>query len=191
VANAVGYSYADTPNRVVAYLIDAIILAALVFLAVAAVSVVFGPAIHFSTADGEVWVDERRVIVDALVSIAVNGIYFVGSWRKLRGSPGQRLLGVQIGKPDGGVVTTRQAVFRWILLSGPFLGAAILATWLPALGPLFMLAALTWYVVLLVTTARSQRRQGLHDRYAHTAVVKATNDLAWSGPGTWENAGVR
>jgi N-acetyl-gamma-glutamylphosphate reductase len=40
-------------------------------------------------------------------------------------------------------------------------------------GALLLLASLIWTIALLVTTAQSPTKQGLHDQFAKTVVVKA------------------
>ena len=39
------------------------------------------------------------------------------------------------------------------------------------------LLGLVWLIALLVTTAQSPTKQGLHDRYARTMVVKAARSV--------------
>jgi uncharacterized RDD family membrane protein YckC len=34
-----------------------------------------------------------------------------------------------------------------------------------------------WFIVLLVTTAQSPTKQGIHDKYARTMVVKAARSV--------------
>jgi len=45
------------------------------------------------------------------------------------------------------------------------------------------LVVLAWYALLLVTTARSSTKQGVHDRVARTVVVKAASPVHWDRPG--------
>jgi uncharacterized RDD family membrane protein YckC len=40
------------------------------------------------------------------------------------------------------------------------------------------LLSLVWAIVLLITTAQSPTKQGLHDRYAKSVVVKAARAVA-------------
>ena len=46
------------------------------------------------------------------------------------------------------------------------------------LGVIASLVSLVWFIALVVTTAQSPTKQGLHDRYAHTMVVKAARSVA-------------
>ena len=45
------------------------------------------------------------------------------------------------------------------------------------LGTLLGLAAFGWFIYLVYTTYQSPTKQGWHDIYAHTMVVKATNTV--------------
>ncbi len=167
------YAYGDVPNRLVAYVIDAIILTGIIFVAAAAVGVVVGPTIHVGEAS-EVQVDDELVVVNALIGSTLNAAYFVLSWTRLQASPAQRMLAMRIShEADGAPLTMGQAIVRWLLLGAPFIVATMLGLALPEVALPILLAALAWYAWLLVTTARSPRKQGLHDRYARTVVVKA------------------
>jgi uncharacterized RDD family membrane protein YckC len=186
VAATSGFVYADVPNRAIAYIIDAIILFVINIIVSIVIGAILGPATKVSfnsnatdfgnlvTAD----VNYATVLVTALVSTAINGIYFIWTWTNMRGSLGQKLLSMQVGNEgDGKTLTTNQAVTRWIFLGAPF-GIAGALNPIPALGILFALAALAWFIALLVTTAQSPTKQGLHDRYAHPMVVKAARTVA-------------
>ena len=185
VAGASGFVYADVPNRAIAYIIDAIILFVINIIVSLVIGAILGPATRVSfnsnatdlgnlvTAD----VNYATVLVTALVSTAINGVYFVWTWTQMRGSLGQKLLSMQVGNEgDGKTLTTNQAVTRWIFLGAPF-GIACALNPIPALGIIIALAALAWFIALLVTTAQSPTKQGLHDRYAHTMVVKAARTV--------------
>ncbi|MBA3852575.1 MAG: hypothetical protein H0X59_09460, partial [Chloroflexi bacterium] len=70
-----------------------------------------------------------------------------------------------------------QGVIRYLLLGAPFSLATAL-TGYSSLGGLIGLAAFVYFIALLVTTAQSPTKQGLHDRYAKTMVVKAARSVA-------------
>jgi uncharacterized RDD family membrane protein YckC len=192
VSQTASCGYADVPNRLVAYALDAIILTGIVFVVAAAVALIVGPTIRINAAS-EVQVDDGLVIVNALIGSALNATYFVLSWTKLHASPAQRLLAMRIShEADGAALTIGQATARWLLLGAPFVVATMLGLALPAVALLSILAVLAWYALLLVTTARSPRKQGLHDRYARAVVVKAMPaPPAWATPGGAEGEGVR
>ncbi|CAN5148888.1 hypothetical protein BH20ACT13_BH20ACT13_10750 [soil metagenome] len=180
--------YADVPNRVVALLVDAVLLTLLIFAGTVIVALVVGPAVEFDPAAenvGEAVTIQRGVaVVDALLNLMLSAAYFVGSWRFLGGSPGQRWLGMTVVDDRGGDrVSARRALARWALLGAPFGAGALLtaAVASSAVALAVNVAVAVWYFVLLVTVARSPTRQGVHDRVAHTVVAKEARQVPWSG----------
>ena len=178
-AGPAGYVYADVPNRTIAYIIDAIILAIIGIV----VAIILG-AIGLSTLNLNInssnfgQYNVLAGLIQALVNTAINGAYFVYTWTTLRASPGQRVLGMQVGNAaDGATLTMEQAIKRWVALGAPF-GIAQALNPLPGLGLIIGLAALAWFIALLVTTAQSPTKQGLHDQYAGTVVVKSARAVA-------------
>jgi len=156
-------THAGVPDRVAALLADLVLLSVLAFAVAVVVSVVLGPAVNFDDDDA-----------------AVGAVYFNASWVRAGRTPGQRLLGLDVVAAAGeGRPSLAQAALRWLALVAPFSLAAVLGAASPALdgAALYAVVAL-WYLVLLVTTARSRTRRGLHDRVAGTAVAKSA--LAWS-----------
>ena len=185
VAGASGFVYADVPNRSIAYIVDLIILFIINIIVSIVIGAILGPATKISINSNatdfnnlvNADVNYATVLVTALVSTAINGVYFIWTWVNQRGSLGQKLLSMQVGNEgDGKTLTMNQAVTRWIFLGAPF-GIAGALNPIPALGILIGLAALAWFIALLVTTAQSPTKQGLHDRYAHTMVVKAARTV--------------
>jgi uncharacterized RDD family membrane protein YckC len=166
-AGPAGYVYADVPNRAIAYIIDVIILAVInfiVFIILAAIGLASVNTIGtYNFVAG---------LIAAVVATVINGAYFIYTWTTMRASPGQKVLGMQVGNAsDGATLTMEQAVKRWIALGAPF-GIAQALNPLPGLGFIIGLAALAWFIALLWTTAQSPTKQGLHDQYANTVVVK-------------------
>jgi uncharacterized RDD family membrane protein YckC len=169
-----GFACADAPNRLIAYLLDAIVVSGAAFLAAAAVSALAGPAVRFA-ATGEVRVNGAVLALDALVATAVNAGYFIASWTTLAGSPAQRLLRLTVvGVDDGRPLTVSRAATRWLGLGAPFVVATALGLAVPPLAGVLLLAALAWYAVLLAGVTGDPPKQGLHDRLAGTVVLKAT-----------------
>jgi uncharacterized RDD family membrane protein YckC len=179
VRGTAGFVYADVPNRAIAYIIDAIILGVIGLIVGLVLTGIIGPTVTFTdpTDPTTYQINTGATLISTLVSTIINGIYFVGTWISWRATPGQRILGMQVGnETDGATLTTNQAVTRWILLGAPF-GVASALAGISGLGVLIGIAAFVWLVVLLVTTARSPTKQGLHDQYAHTVVVKAARTV--------------
>ena len=180
----IGLYYADVPNRLVGYLVDVVVLTILSFLGAVVISVIFGPVVTIDvSADPRVSLDKGLALLNGALGTIISAVYFIGTWRRLRGSPGQRLLRMEIGaEADGAAITYRQGVVRWLLIGLPLsVEAALTPVISGSVDALLILALLVWYVVLLVSMARSPAKQGLHDRLAHTAVTKAALAVPWAG----------
>jgi len=163
--------YGDVPNRVIAYIID-IVVVAIISIAVGLVLAIVGIATSSGTGLNATtnWIGS---IILTIVGLAISGAYFVYSWTNQRATLGMKALGLQIGNaPDGATITTDQAIRRWLALGAIFSIAQIL-TPLPLLGIVIGLAALAWVIFLLYTTAQSPTKQGWHDVFANTMIVKA------------------
>ncbi len=177
-----GLVYGDVVSRVVAIIIDGILIGIVSAILQVLVGLVFGPAYRLSLgsalATGDFGVNYATVFVDAIVGIAVSFAYFYFLWTTQRATLGMRVLALQVGnETDGASITSNQAIIRWAALFGPM--ALSQAFWpVPALGALIGLASFVWAIVLLFTTWQSPTKQGLHDRYAHTMVVKAVRTVA-------------
>jgi uncharacterized RDD family membrane protein YckC len=173
-----GYVYGDVPNRIIAYIIDVVILV-IVFIIVGIVlgAIVGQTMVTDPTSPNFGQVNFGAAIIFAIVNAIISGAYFVYTWTSMRGTLGMRALGMQVGnETDGATLTLNQAITRWALLFGP--GAIAQAFGFSGIGLILNLVALVWWIALLVTTAQSPTKQGLHDRYAHTVVVKATRSVA-------------
>ena len=172
---APGLVWADTPSRFVAYVIDGFL--------VGIVSSIISSILGFDTVATTVPGQPMNVMVTdpglSIVTVLVGAVYFILSWSGgRRATLGQRLFKIQVGNAfDGVALTTEQAVKRWLAL-GSILG---LLAFLPsALGGASFLQ-FVWAIVLLVTTVSSPTKQGIHDKFANSAVVRpagAGNGLA-------------
>jgi len=181
IPGTAGFYYADVPNRAIAYIIDAIILAIITFIIDAVVGGIVGPTVILTpgaTDPTGFTVNTGPLLIITIINTIISGLYFVLSWTSLRATPGQKILGMQVGnETDGATLTMNQAIIRWVLLGAPF-GIAQALAGVSGLGVIIGLAALIWFIALLVTTAQSPTKQGLHDRYAHTVVVKAGRSVS-------------
>jgi uncharacterized RDD family membrane protein YckC len=166
VAGPAGYYYADVPNRIIAFIVD-YILFFIVFFIVGAVTLgIFGTNLGFVTT--------TSVLVQNVLSYLLVGAYFVYTWTTMRGTLGMKLLGMQIGQQgDGQTITFNQGILRYAVMFGPGFVAGLLSAFVLSLGLIASLIAFIWFIALLVTTAQSPTKQGLHDKYAQTMVVKA------------------
>jgi uncharacterized RDD family membrane protein YckC len=178
VPGPAGFYYADVPNRAIAYIIDVIIIAVVNVIITAVVGGLFGGIVNVNlNSPGIVNINYFALTVAGIVGLVVNAGYFVYTWTAMRGTVGMKMLGMQVGNEvDGATLTFNQAIMRWLLLGGIF-SVTQLFNPLPLLGILLGLIALLWVIALLVTTAQSPTKQGLHDRYAHTMVVKAARSV--------------
>jgi len=179
VAGPAGFFYADIPNRAIAYIIDAIIVA-VGFVIVAAVLGAIG--LHTTTLDltspSLTSFNPIAGIIYAALNLAISVAYFVYTWTAMRGTVGMKVLGMQIGNAqDGATITMDQALRRSLILFGPGAVAEALSGW-SILGLLIGLASFGWFIYLLYTTAVSPTKQGFHDKFANTMVVKAARSVA-------------
>ena len=166
-AAGAGFVYADVPNRIVALIIDTILLAIIVL-----VGIVMG-IVGLTAGLGSSRLDLSLVIF-GVISFAISVGYYMYSWTRNRATVGMRLLGMQVGNAfDGKTLTNDQAVRRAVALWGPQAVAQVFSG-IPGIGNLLSLLALAWVIYLLYTTAQSPTKQGFHDKYANSVVVKAT-----------------
>ncbi len=179
----VGRYYADVPNRLVGFLVDLLILTILAFVGAVTISVLFGPVVRIDlSTDPRVELNQGLALMNGALSTIISAVYFIGTWRRLRGSPGHRLLRMRIGaEADGLPITYRQGVVRWLLIGLPLcLEASLTPVITGSADALLILALLVWYVVLLISAARNPAKQGLHDRLAHTVVTKVGRVVPWA-----------
>jgi uncharacterized RDD family membrane protein YckC len=169
VAGPAGMVYSDVPTRIFAYIIDAIIMAvAFGILYGIFLSLFIGSALGGLGFMSFVW-----FVVLVLIYAAGSAIYFIYTWTKMRGSPGQRVLGLEtLNAADGAVLTQPQAIRRWLFMFGPFVLAQAASLMLGGLGMIVSLALFAYGIYLLYSTANSPTRQGFHDVQASTVVVK-------------------
>ena len=157
-----GMVYADVPNRAIAYIIDAILLAivnGVIF------GILLGAGVGF-------W------LLYGIIGLAISAAYFIYTWTSMRATVGMKVLGMQIGNAaDGKTLTMDQAVRRWLVISAPAVIAQAAQT-LGFIGSLLALVSILWFLYLLYPTYQSPTKQGFHDIFVGSAVVKATNIAA-------------
>ena len=162
VPGAPGLIYAGVVRRTVAWLVDMFLIAvlSLVILGVLIALIVGTPETGDTTLSTVAW-----------VGIAViAAVYFIVFWTGgKRATPGMRALSLQIGNVETGTtLTPDQAAIRVAALG--------IVMWpliaVPAIGVVGGFALLVWPLVLLVSTALNDRRRGIHDRIAGTALVQ-------------------
>ena len=149
--------YAGALPRVLAYWLDEILIGIIAGL--------FGGIVGAAAGNSG-----AAALIGAIIALGVSLLYFMAFWTSSgRATPGMRLFNLQIGAAgDGRTLSLGQAAIRWAAL-GSWLQALAL---LPGLGGLLGMLGLVWALVLLVTTVASPTRQGLHDRFAGSAIVQ-------------------
>jgi uncharacterized RDD family membrane protein YckC len=173
MAGPAGLALADIPDRLIAFVIDAIILGIVGFIVSTITTSVLGDNYL-----GILGLQSFRTpslistIVAVAIMAAVSAGYFVYMWTRMGGSTvGMRLMKVRVADAtSGGPVSQSQAINRWLTIGLPlalyqFYGWSLI-------GWLIALVAFGFLVYLLVTTAQSPTRQGFHDTYAKTVVAK-------------------
>jgi uncharacterized RDD family membrane protein YckC len=178
VAGPAGFVYGDVPNRAVAYVIDYIIMIVVgAVIGIVALGI-FGDRV--SITEGTVTYNNTATsLATTLLSYAVIAGYFFLTWTRMRATVGMRLLGMQIGHEiDGRTIDGGQAMMRIAVMFGPGFLASLASAFAVGLAAVLGLVAFVWFLVLLFTTASSPTKQGLHDKYAHTMVVKAARRAA-------------
>jgi hypothetical protein len=168
-----GLVFADTPSRLAAYVIDGVLLSVLVSIPPALLGIYDYAYASYPYPEP---MPRGSFIGVSILSFAAQAAYFLWFWTGgRRATPGQRVFGIQLGNAfDGRPLTMSQAIERWI----------VMGWWLvlPALLPFLALAvasyvALTvWWVVLVISMIRSPTKQGLHDRFARSALVRPAGE---------------
>jgi uncharacterized RDD family membrane protein YckC len=170
VPGAAGLVYADVPNRIIAAIIDGIIIGIVGAIIGSIVGGIFGGIVTFD--QNGFHYNYFAALINAVISAAISAAYFIYTWTAMRGTVGMKALGMQVGQAkDGSTLTMDQAIRRWIVLWAP-LSVAQAFQPTPLLGILLSLASLGWAIYLLYTTSQSPTKQGYHDVFVGSAVVK-------------------
>jgi uncharacterized RDD family membrane protein YckC len=177
-----GYVISGMGARIVAYFLDGLIVAIVPIIlslfvidwgelfreAAANPGVASGATTSFTLA-----VTPQLVLV-TLIGLAIEFIYFVGFWTSGgQATPGMRLLKMKVvDVATGGVLSLSAATKRFIALGAPL----SLLSLVPA-AAIQSLAGLLEFLLLLVlffTAITNDRRQGLHDKWANSLVIRST-----------------
>jgi uncharacterized RDD family membrane protein YckC len=146
-------------TRVIAYIIDAIILGILGI-------VILGIIVNDVTIVGSV--------IRAVIYAVLGFLYFGYTWTAWKASPGQRILGLMtVNAADGAALTWNQATMRWAFLFGPSILNSLFQLG-GSLSSIVNLIVLVYYIYLLYTTATDPRKQGFHDKQATSLVIAKT-----------------
>jgi uncharacterized RDD family membrane protein YckC len=156
---APGIVYADITNRIIALVIDGVILAVVSWF----IQFLFG------LIGGGLGAAILLLFVGGIIYAAINAVYFVYGWTNMRASFGQKFLNLEtVNAADGATLTQNQAIRRWAFLWGP---QAIIGI-IPFLAIIAWPLELLYGLYLLYTVTQSPKRQGFHDVQAGTVVIK-------------------
>lgn len=167
-----GVALADLTDRIIAFVIDAIILGVIGFIVSSITLSVLGD--NF----GGVFGINIRVhnivssLATAAIMLVVSAAYFIGMWSRMGGATvGMKVMKLSVRDATSGApVNQAQAMTRWLYIGAPY-ALTFIYVW-GAIGLLVALAVLAYEIYLLYTTANSPTRQGFHDMSAKTVVAK-------------------
>jgi uncharacterized RDD family membrane protein YckC len=173
---APGVMYADLTTRIIAFIIDAVLLT----IVMAIVGIALGALLFGFLLSGGFFLALVFALMISVASLVVSAAYFVWGWTNptMRASLGQKVLGLQtVSAADGATLTRPQAIRRWAFLYGfvavaSALQTALTSSSLSSLSPLISLLSLGYVIYLLWTTSQNAKRQGFHDVQAGTVVIK-------------------
>jgi uncharacterized RDD family membrane protein YckC len=162
VPGAPGLIYAGVVRRTTAWIVDIFVIAvlSLVILGVLIAVIVGTPEPGDTALSTVTWVGVAVIAT----------VYFIVFWTGgKRATPGMRVLRLQVGNIDtGATLTPDQAAVRVAAL-GVVMWPLIAV---PTIGVVGAFALFVWPLVLLGSTALNERRRGIHDRIARTAMVQ-------------------
>jgi uncharacterized RDD family membrane protein YckC len=170
---------ASFARRVLAFLVDGVILTILGFALLVLTSLLVGPTLQIelsgSSAPPQVEVIAWRVMLNGLLLAGLNVGYFVVSWTRALRSPGQALLRINVEdvQAQGPVpLSTRSALLRCVLLGAPLGVAASAAISSPLAFLVLTAVSVVWFALLVSTTLFSRSGRGIHDRIAGSIVAR-------------------
>jgi uncharacterized RDD family membrane protein YckC len=140
--------YAGFVTRLIGWIIDQLILAAVISIAVASVSFLLRAFPINAWLGGDEFVTRITIFVGIALVLAIPVIYNIGFWLLAGQTLGKWVMGVRIVRTDGERVRLGNCVRRQI-------------------GYVFSAFLFVGYLLILV----DNRRQGLHDKLAGTFVV--------------------
>ncbi len=177
VPGPAGLLLADVPNRIMALVIDIIILSVVGF----GLAWLFGGLVNESGSLDSAGrsLDIMAFLVVLVLQAAISLVYFVGFWTLFGATPGMRLLGLRVGdESDAGPLGARPAVLRWLILGIPSLLASLIIYVPDAIGVILGALGAVWLLLLLYSMAQRPTKQGLQDRVAHSIVVRSRRRAA-------------
>ncbi len=181
-AGSAGYVISGMGARIVAYFLDGLIVA-IVPIILSLFVIDWGelfrqaaenPGVTSGATTSFTMAVTPQLVLVTLIGLAIEFIYFVGFWTSGgQATPGMRLLKMKVvDVATGGVLSLSAATKRFIALGAPL----SLLSLVPA-AAIQSLAGLLEFLLLLVlffTAITNDRRQGLHDKWANSLVIRST-----------------
>lgn len=170
-----GTTIADFVTRLVAFVIDAVILGVVNWV----LWLILG-GILLST------LGALSLVVYAIATVAISAGYFIYFWTTRKQTPGMIVMKLMVVEDGtGATLTQSKAIRRWLFLGLPLALTALLTAGgglfgigglgglfiLFTLAPIVALIALGWEIYLAYTTYQDPRKQGIHDKAVGSVVV--------------------
>ena len=153
-----GLQYRGAGIRLVAFIVDAIVLYIILLL----INQVSGSQVLVNTASGEI---VSKLGWHQGVTIAILLAYYVGLWTWRGQTPGKMLVGAKIVKRDGSRIGIVRALLRF--------GVYFLYLVVVALTGTRLLILFVIIIVACMIIALNKRKRGIHDFIAGTVVVNS------------------
>jgi uncharacterized RDD family membrane protein YckC len=177
-----GYVISGMGARIVAYFLDALLVGIIpLFLSL---FVVDWAGMFRNSLDAQVVSNTAptsftmevtpQLILVTLIGFAIEFIYFVGFWTSGGQAPlGMRLLRMQVvDVATGGVLSLTAATKRFIALGAPLSLLALVPS--ASIQSLAGVGEFALLLFLFFTAITNDRRQGLHDKWANSLVIRST-----------------
>jgi uncharacterized RDD family membrane protein YckC len=166
-----GIALADAPNRIIALVIDFVILGIIGFIVNVITTAILGDQFVFLGVASGRYASFTSSLVAVILMLVVVGAYFVLTWTRMDGATvGMRVLKLSVrDAATGGPITQSQAITRFIFLGAPY-ALEFFYGW--GIGFIISILVLVYYIYLLYSVANDPLRQGLHDKQAKTVVAK-------------------
>jgi uncharacterized RDD family membrane protein YckC len=118
-----------------------------------------------------------------LITVGIQYLYFVGFWTsRWRSTPGMMGLSMRVvDAASGGTLSIVEATKRWIALGFPLALLGLICALQGRAGVL----QFGLLIFLFFTTVTSARRQGLHDRWANSLVIRSAR--SGNGATAWKS----
>jgi uncharacterized RDD family membrane protein YckC len=172
---AAGTNVADFMTRVVAWIIDGVVIGVANYI----VNAILFNLLILSLGG-------LYVVLQALAIAAISAAYFIYFWTTRKQTPGMMFMKLQVVKDGSGAALTQaEAIRRWLYLGLPLALGTLLSTGVGlggfgTLGGLYILftlativaiVSIVWELYLAYATNNDARKQGPHDKAVGSLVI--------------------